>query len=409
MMDGQSVPSIVVFSSLFPSEIQPGAGLFIRERMFRVGKQLPLSVVAPTPWFPFQGVLHRFRPHFRPGAPEAEIQQGFTVSYPRFLSIPGLLKRYDGFFMALGAFPVLRRLKNEGRLDLIDAHFAYPDGYAATLIGGWLKVPVTITLRGTETRHIQDPRLAGKVLRALQRATQVFSVSEALRNVVVTAGADASKIEVVGNGVDAARFSPKDREASRRALQLPSSAKVLVTVGGLVPRKGFHRVIDIIPQLLKRWPDLVYLIVGGASAEGNNRKELEDQVAHLGLQNAVRFLGPRPPHELAEILSASDLFVLATSNEGWANVLLEAMGCGLPVVTTDVGGNREVVCHQGLGTVVPFGDPVALAAAITAALENHWDRQVIRAYAATNSWDERVDRLCTHFLRIANTLARSPT
>lgn len=402
------MPSIVVFSSLFPSQIQPGAGLFIRERMFRVGKRLPLSVVAPTPWFPFQDLLRRFRPHFRPGAPKAEIQEGFSVSYPRFLSIPGFFKQFDGLFMALGAFHALRRLKKEGRLDLIDAHFAYPDGYAATLIGGWLKVPVTITLRGTETRHVQDPRLAGKVLRALQRATQVFSVSEALRHVVVAAGADASKIEVVGNGVDAARFAPKDREASRRSLHLPLSAKVLVTVGGLVPRKGFHRVIDIIPELRKRWPDLVYLVVGGASAEGNNRKELEDQVDRLGLQDVVRFLGPRPPQELAEILSAADLFVLATSNEGWANVFLEAMGCGLPVVTTDVGGNREVVCQEGLGTVVPFGDPVALATAIAKALEFRWDRQMIRSYAATNSWDERVDRLCTHFLRIANKFARSP-
>jgi teichuronic acid biosynthesis glycosyltransferase TuaC len=74
----------------------------------------------------------------------------------------------------------------------------------------------------------------------------------------------------------------------------------------------------------------------------------------------VHFLGALPPDELKWPLSASDVFVLATRNEGWANVFLEAMACGLPVVTTDVGGNAEVVCRDELGSIVPFGDRVAL-------------------------------------------------
>ena len=128
-------PHVVVLSSLFPSARQPGAGLFIRERMFRVGRHLPLAVVAPAPWFPLQSLLRRFRPGFRAGAPMHERQQGIDVWFPRFLSVPGALKQFDGLAMALGAWPRLRRLRREGRLDLIDAHFAYPDGYAATLLG----------------------------------------------------------------------------------------------------------------------------------------------------------------------------------------------------------------------------------------------------------------------------------
>ena len=68
--------------------------------------------------------------------------------YPRYLSFPGVLKSLDGFFMAVGAYPKLRRLKREDQLDVIDAHFGYPDGYAAVLVGRWLKVPVTITSLG---------------------------------------------------------------------------------------------------------------------------------------------------------------------------------------------------------------------------------------------------------------------
>jgi teichuronic acid biosynthesis glycosyltransferase TuaC len=395
-------PHIVVLSSLFPSQIQPGAGLFIRERMFRVGQQLPLSVVSPTPWFPLQGLLRRIKPHFRPGAPAYENQSGIDVWYPRFFSVPSLFKRLDGLMMALSAFPRLRQIKKEGRLDLIDAHFAYPDGYAASLLAKWLKVPFTITLRGTESRHIQDSRFAQKLLIAIERAAQVFSVSESLRQLVITHGAKPAKIEVVGNGIDILRFTPRDKITCRAALGIPSNARVLISVGGLVPRKGFHRVIELLPQLKQAFPELVFLIVGAGSAEGNNRPALEQQVKQLKIENSVKFLGSLPPDELPSALSAADVFVLATSNEGWANVFLEAMACGLPVVTTDVGGNKEVVNNDSLGIVVPFGDSDALRKAIETGLQQSWDKLHIRSYAEHNAWDKRVNRLRGHFLRIAN-------
>lgn len=390
-------PHIVVLSSLFPNQLQPGAGLFIRERMFRVGRYLPLCVVAPTPWFPGQSLLRWFKPHFRLGAPRYENQSEFDVWFPRFISLPGIFKHLDGRMMALGAYSRMRRLRREGRLDIIDAHFAYPDGQAASLLARWLGVPFTVTLRGTETRHMTDCRLAPLILNTLRQAAQVFAVADSLKRLVVALGADAAKIEVVGNGVDTVRFSPQDRAVARDCLFLPADAPVMVSVGGLVPRKGFHRIIDLLPTLRQRFPGLIYLAIGGASAEGNNRSELEGQVTDLGLQGTVRFLGPRPPEELAEILSAADVFVLATSNEGWANVFLEAMACGLPVVTTDVGGNREVVCDDSVGSVVPFGDKALLQEAIAAALSKRWERAAIRRYAEDNSWDERVERLCHHF------------
>lgn len=397
-----SRPAIVVFSSLFPSPAQPNAGLFVRERMFRVGAHVQLCVVAPTPWFPFQSLLRRWRPHFRPTPPAMDVQQGFNVWYPRFLSFPGLFKSLDGFFMALCAYPRLRQLRREGRLDLIDAHFAYPDGYAAVLLGRWIGVPVTITMRGTEDRHAHTPNLRDRVRKALMGCQQVFSVSAALRQIALGMGVPASKVEVVGNGVDAHKFRPLDRQACRVALDIPSGVPVLVSVGGLVERKGFHRVIDVLPGLIRDHPSLVFLIVGGPSAEGNNRAELEAQVARLGLEQHVRFLGTRQPDALSAVLSAADVFVLATRMEGWANVFLEAMACGLPVVTTDVGGNAEVVCRPELGAVVPFGDSAALSNAIRDALARSWDRAAIRSYAEANAWDERVDRLLKAFTRIAS-------
>lgn len=396
-------PRLLVFSSLFPSSAQPAAGLFIRERMFRVARHLPMVVVAPVPWFPLQGLIRLLRPGYRPMPPLREVQQGIVVWHPRFLSVPGLFRSWDGLLMAFSCLPLLRRLKGDFGFDVIDAHFTYPDGYAATWLGRWLNVPVTITLRGTEVPHARHPGKRRRMLTALARAARVFAVAEALKRHVANLGAAPDKIEVVGNGVDTDVFHPEDRAQARARLSLSPEAKVLVSVGGLVERKGFHRVIGVLPHLVNEFPDLVYLIVGGASPEGDMRAELEEQVARLGLARHVRFLGVVPPEELRWPLSAADVFVLATRNEGWANVFLEAMACGLPVVTTDVGGNREVVRDESLGYIVPFGDQVALREALTAALRRQWDRARIRAYAAENSWDTRITTLVTRFRELAST------
>lgn len=396
----EKTPRLVVFCSLFPSSAQPNSGVFIRERMFRVGEQLPITVVSPVAWFPLQGFIRLYKPGFRPQPPKFELQQSVEVYYPRFISIPGLFKQWDGFMMALGALPVMLRLKRKHRFNLIDAHFAYPDGYAATWLGKWFKVPVTITLRGTEVSLSKFPVRKNRIVSALQRARKIFSVADSLKRHVVALGVDPGKIRVVGNGVDTDKFHPIDPADARKRLALPDNAKALISVGGLVDRKGYHRVIEVMPLLLNEFPDLIYLIVGGACAEGNNRKKLEQQVADLNLENHVRFLGPLPSEQLKLPLSAADVFVLSTANEGWANVFLEAMACGLPVITTDVGGNSEVVNDSSLGTIIPFGDASALKIALTDALNKKWNKQAIRRYAEQNAWHRRIDILVAEFKQI---------
>lgn len=387
-----SDPRLIVFSCLFPNSVQPTAGLFIRERLFRVGERIPLVVVSPKPWFPGQGLIRLFRPHYRPLPPWREVQAGFDVYFPRFLAIPGLFRGLDSLFMALGSYLTLRRLKASGH-NLIDAHFAYPDGHAALMLGRWLNLPVTVTLRGTELRQSRNPALVPKLREVFRGVDKVITVSDSLCRLALSLGAAQDRCQVIGNGVDTGRFVPISRPEARARFDLPEQAKVLITVGGLVERKGFHRVIACLPQLLKRHPDLHYLVVGGPCPEGDMSQELKAQVAALGLTERVRFLGPLQPDALKWPLSAADVFVLSSRNEGWANVILEAMACGLPVVASDVGGNSEVVNRPDLGEIVPFDDPAALASALDRALVKEWDRAAILAYAGDNQWDKRVAQL----------------
>lgn len=392
-----ALPTIAVYSSLFPSSVQPTAGLFVRERLFRVRPHASLVVVAPQPWFPLQGLIRRFRPGYRPDLPREEVQQGVRVLFPRFLSVPGVLRRLDGLSMALCTLPLMHRLRRENGVGLIDSHFAYPCGSAAVRLGRWLDLPVSITLRGTEARHLRTAGLRTQVVRAVVQATRVFSVSDSLRQELMAAGIDGGRIHVIGNGVDLDKFHPVPRAEARTELNISADARVLVSVGGLVERKGFHRVIELLPELHQRFPTLRYLVVGGPSPEGDMSAELRAQVVRLRLDDVVTFTGPLPPERLKHVLSAADVFVLATANEGWANVFLEAMACGLPVVTTDVGGNAEVVIAPSLGSIVPFGDADALRDEIERALQTRWDRQRIIAYARSNTWDRRVSLLLSHF------------
>jgi glycosyltransferase involved in cell wall biosynthesis len=395
----QAKPRLLVYSHLFPSDVQPNAGLFIRERMFRVAKHIPIVVVAPQPWFPFQHLIRRFRPHFRPMAVRYEVQQGIGIHRPRFVCFPGVLKWTDGLFLALSSYLTVRRLLREHQLNILDAHFGYPDGYAAKLLARWLGLPLMLTLRGKEERQMRtDVRVP--LVKAICGADRVICVSEALRQVAIHAGANPDRTIVIGNGVDLQKFHRVPQADARRELGLPADAQVLVSVGALVERKGYHRVIECLPAVLRRFPNLHYLIVGGAGPEGDFSTRLREQVAAAGLKHRVHFLGALHPTRLKVPLSASDIFVLATSYEGWANVFLEAMACGLPIISTKVGGNAQVVNATHLGCLVALGDREALTAAITEALEREWDRERIVAYAQVNTWDSRVGMLLDEFSKL---------
>lgn len=400
-MSAERRPRLLVYTRVYPNIEQPNYGLFVRERMRRVARELDVVVVAPAPWFPFQGLLRRWRRGFRPQLPPLEIQEGIVVHHPRFFCIPGVFKWTDAWFQALGSRRLLRRLLEEFDFDIIDAHFAFPDGVAARLLARWLGRPYTVTLRGSLVRFEASGIQQRQILRALADAARVFSVADSLRRDAIAWGIDADHIQVVGNGVDLERFFPEDRGACRRRFGLPDDARIMVSVGGLTERKGFHRVIEVMPQLLEAWPDLHFVIAGGATPEGDNEAELRGQIARLGLDDRVHLLGSVSPDELRFVYSVGDVFVLATRFEGWANVFLEASACGLPIVTTRVGGNAEVVASDEVGMLVPYGDAAALKSAIDAALAKDWDRQAIIDHARANAWQTRIPQLVGAFQRIS--------
>ncbi len=383
----------LVLSSTFPNANQPTLGVFVRERMTALARHCELRVVAPVPWFPANGLIRGARVV---GVPPVEDGGAFPVYHPRFLSIPRYLKCLDGMLYAASLAPFLARLRREFDFDLIDAHFAYPDGLAAVLLGQLLRRPVVVTLRGSIVRLRHYPLHRPQIRWALGRATRVIAVSQSLKDVARGLGVNAQHISVIPNGVDLAKFYPKNRNAAREVCGLPRDRPIILTVGGIYEGKGQHHVVETLATLSTGHPDAIYVIVGEDRRDGYAER-LRSLIARSGLGERVRFAGPQPHDALSDWYSAADDFCLATQSEGWANVLLEALACGTPVVATKVGGNPEIVPDDRYGLLVPHGDVPALSDALERAIESRWDRAALAAYAATHTWEAAASRVVREF------------
>jgi len=377
---------VLLFSTLFPSSARPGHGVFVETRLrelLRSG-QVQARVVAPVPWFPSTDLRHGSRALIA-STPRAETRHGIDVQHPRYFLVPKVSQSIHPFVLALGALPALRRLQRQGfDFDLIDAHFYYPDGVAAALLARWLGKPLIVTARGSDLNVFGRDAVPRTLMRwAGGVADASIGVCQALVDVLQGWGLPMARLHVVRNGVDTQRFYPQPQAAMRTALGI-GGAPLLLSVGNLVPVKGHDIALQAMARLLPRHAGARLVFVG----DGPLRAELQAQAQALGLAEQVHFAGAVPNETLAAWYSAADILVLASRSEGWANVLLESMACGTPVVATAVGGTGEVVTADGVGRLVPPSNPVALAEGVESLLADPPDRAKVRAHAEGFGWDE---------------------
>ena len=170
---------------------------------------------------------------------------------------------------------------------------------------------------------------------------------------------------------------------------------VLISVGNLVREKGHELAIDAIAQI----PDAILLVVG----EGPLQRTLHARAERIGIADRVRFLSARPQADLATVYSAADALILASSREGWPNVLLEAMACGTPVVATQVGGVREIVCDPDAGILVKERRSAAIATAVRDLLAHPPRRADTRRHAQKYEWRETACGQAELFANVVST------
>jgi teichuronic acid biosynthesis glycosyltransferase TuaC len=403
----QSRIRILSLSLLYPNPSQPNQGVFIQRRLKQLARIVELQIVSPFALVQY-GNPRGERVRIGNTTCPVRRQDGtVAVLHPRWFYPP-----FSGSLTAFWLFAQLlyriRRLRQQFAFDILDAHFGFPDGVAGSLLASALNIPFTITLRGNEPKHSRSALGRISLARALRRASRVFAVSETLRTFAIEMGAAADKVRTIPNGVEGAIFWPREKQQCRAKHGLPSDARVIVSAGALVERKGHHRVIEALKTLVADGLPAQLLIVGGPGPEGTYEGELHRLVTSLDLEDRVRFCGPVDADTMAELMSAADIFCLASANEGWPNVVHEALACGTPVVATKVGAIPEMLA-SGRGLIVPLNEPSQLKEALSLAFQMNWDRAAASAWARARSWEEVASELYHEMEMIVQTRANRTT
>lgn len=374
---------VLLFSSLYPSSVRPIHGIFVETRLRELLKtgEVQAKVVAPVPWFPSSA--ERFGDYALFAAtPRWEERNDIEVHHPRYLLLPKVGMNMAPYAMALGALATVKRLQREGfDFDLIDAHYYYPDGVAAGLLAKWLGKPFFVTARGTDLNLIPEYPFPRKlILQTAAQASGSIGVCKALMDTLAQLGADPSKLHTLRNGVDLERFTPQPREAARVRLGLNPNGQYLLSVGHLVERKGHHIAIEALTSM----PGTTLLVAGSGPEEA----ALKALASCLGVADRVHWAGVVAQTDLKWWYSAADALTLCSSREGWANVLLEAMACGTPVIATNIWGTPEVVSAPASGVLMQHRDAQSLALSWNDLMANYPARLATRAHAEKFTWAE---------------------
>lgn len=269
-------------------------------------------------------------------------------------------RQWSKRFGVRAILPRLLGLHARHRFDLVHCHAAYPQAYVAESLRQLVGIPFVVRPHGADVLPGEairrSPRLESRMRLALMAADAVIAQGGSLREVVIELGVEPGRLTIINNGVDVAAFAS--------AQPFPHPRPYILGIGSLVPHKGFDLLVEAYSRLRNPCVDL---LIAGDGAEASALGEL---VQRLGLGDRVRLLGPVTGDRKVSLYRSATCFVCPSRREPFANVILEALASGLPVVATDVGGNRELVRPDMNGLLSQPESPAALAAAIQRVLDD---------------------------------------
>jgi teichuronic acid biosynthesis glycosyltransferase TuaC len=364
---------VLVVTSRFPDLNRPHLGNFVERQAIELAARsgVEVAVAAPAPVSPLRFGL---RPHVRAllELPREEVRKGVTVFRPRYTALPRL-RAYNERSLARHLTAALGEIRRRFPFDVIAAQFFWPEGPAVLAAGRALGVPVSIKARGADLDQWQARR--GSLPWDLAEADGFLSVSAELRDRMIGCGLPADRIFVHYTGVDRSLFEPSDRAAAKAALGL--AGPVLLSAGNLRPRKNLGLALEVLREL----KGATLLIAGG----GPDAARLRRRVRDLGLEARVRLLGAIPHGQMPHLYAAADVTLHTSRREGLANVWVESLACGTPVVTTAVGGAAEIIDRPAAGRMAA-PDAEALAAAVRELLDRPPAQAEVAAAAARFDW-----------------------
>ena len=380
-MSGGGRLRTLAVTSLFPNSLLPHSSAFNRQQLTALASLCDLEVWAPIPWFPLASLLV---PHSSAGrasgVPKRTRVGGLDVRHPRTFQVPIVGRPIAGPLFA--ASIAARLFRRRGELDVVLATWAYPDGWAATVLGAVMGLPTVVKVHGSDINVVaQKPAQRAQLRAVLPRAAGVIAVSRQLAERVIELGVPPERVHWIPNGVDRERFRPRDSGDARTRVALDDAGDVVVYIGNLKREKGVFDLLEAWPQVSAARPAARLVIVGsGPDGDAVN-------AACESLDGAMA-VGAVAHSEVATWMAACDVLCLPSWFEGMPNVVVEAHASGRPVVATRVGGSPDLITDEALGRLVPPRDPAALATGLIETLEARPAAESVCAAASAISWEE---------------------
>lgn len=367
---------VLYISNLFPDKAEFNRGLFNARFVRYFSKLCDIKVLSPRPGF----LLWK---KFSPCPEDHHVSPDYQVV--PYIPLWGTLWNHRLMYLFLKR--KISSIQNEFNFDVILASWIYPDGCAACRISRELKIPVAVTALGTDIHQYAFFPLRRKIiLKELLSASAVITVSESLKKILIDSGFSEEKLRVIYYGVEQHIFKPADKMESRQALGLSPSEKIILFVGNFLPIKDPLLALDSFHFLTNKYgvKNARLILIGG----GPLKKRLKLRAKFYALSDKIIFAGIKKPEETAKYMQASDALCLTSHNEGVPNVVLEALSCGTPVVTTKVGGIPEVLPENLPSIMVDSRSPEIIARALLNILNTEYDKNQLVAHAKKYSWEQ---------------------
>jgi len=364
---------VLLISHLWPKSPQrltPSTGIYVYEQVEELRKLCEVKVFVPVrinpdlkefSSFPFKGkkILEKFIFKF---------DSNFTfLKYPKIFS-----KHFDSFLISFYLYTKTR----EERFDIIHSHTLFPDGFSSYIYSRLKRIPFVVTIHGSDLMFInRKPFDKFLVNFYLKKAKKVIVVSERMKGILENDFKIKNSI-VIRNGI-------------KEMFDMTDLSKNILFVGRLTEVKDPLIMIDIFYEFLKVRKDFKLKIVG----DGPLKEKVLEKIKEYGIENFVEFEGFVKREDIGKIYSKSFLTVITSRSEGFPTILFESFSAGLPVISFDVGGVKEVVKDYKTGFIIPKRDKSLFVEKLLDAVDFSWDRDFLRDFSSNFTWEKIVRKI----------------
>lgn len=396
---------VLVISHMYPSTYNEVAGIFVHEQVKAlVAKGVEIQVVSPIPWtpFPINYLSSKWKKYSE--VTKREIREGINVWYPRYLTFPrSWFFASSGQRMYLGIKNVVSKIYKEFQFDLIHAQVALPDGFASMKIKHIYQKPLIVTIHGQDlyVTFYRNKSCKIALFNVFKKADRIILVSKKLKEISDNNVGFANKSTVISNGVAVNNNMLKEKNIILGENNLDS--RIILSVSYLITRKAIDFNLKAIAQLINKYPNLKYLIIG----DGPEMRHLKELSNNLKINEHVKFLGQLSHENVLAYMAKADIFSLPSWDEAFGVVYIEAMAQGKPVIGCQGEGIEDFVEHGKTGLLVKPKDVDSLVKAMDYLLSNPNEARAMgqraRKLVLENyTWEKNAERTIEVYREVLN-------